>query len=108
MEKINDQKIFLGSKKMRTAGKFSREITIPPTYFKLTKVDKDIHFDIYLNPKNNRLIIEPHKTVYDNDSGQKMVEEVNFQSAMDDSAQEEVDEMVLKEEELQEIKVSEN
>ena len=76
MEKTDDQKIFLGAKKMRSTGIFSKVITIPAAYFKLTKVDTNTHFDIYLNPKNSSLIIEPHKTVNDDDSEQEEVQEV--------------------------------
>ena len=94
-------RIFLGTRQMKKTGPASRSLTIPPVFFKHTGIDdiKKVTFNMYLDPKNNSLIIEFSKVIdLDDPEYEEVVEEANFQDAMNDSATEEVEEMMLEEE----------
>jgi hypothetical protein len=99
---MNEEKYFLGIRKMRKVSKNAPAVVIgiPPAYLTSTGVDiKNTRFNLYHDIKTNELIISPPKEInLDDPEYEEVIEQADFEAAMDDSAQEELEEKVFEEE----------
>jgi len=107
---MNEGKYFLGVRKMRKVSKNAPAVVIgiPPAFLVHSQIDiKNTHFNLYHNLKTNALIIEPPKVIEPTDEEyEEVVGEANFQDAMNDSATEELQDMLEEQEHhVEEIKI---
>ena len=107
---MSSERFFLGVRKMRKVSKNQPAVVIgiPPAYLTDLGIDiKKIHFNLYVDMKTKDLIISPPKTIEPTDEEYgEVVEKANFQDVMNDSATEELQDMLEEQDHhVEEIKI---